>query len=75
MSREALIQVLERASTDATFWEQLVSDSASALAGYSLSAAEHAALLSGDPEQLHALGVDPRLTRLLPWTDEASGGH
>ena len=75
MSREALIQVVERAGREPAFWDQLVSNSESALAAYDLTAEEHAALLSGDLERLHSLGVDPQVTKLVPWTTDFSAGH
>ena len=34
-----------------------------ALAGYDLSSEERAALLKGDPSDLHLLGVDSRITK------------
>jgi hypothetical protein len=75
MSQDSLIQVLERASTDAAFRAQLVSKPDAALAGYSLTADERAALLSGDAGQLRALGVDARVTKSIespttPGSDE-----
>ena len=65
MSQDSLIQVLERASTDATFRAQLESKPDAALAGYSLTGDERAALLSRDAGQLRALGVDPRVMKII----------
>jgi hypothetical protein len=64
MSREAVARVIERASTDAAFRAQLGSNPESALAGYDLTPEERAAVLSGDSAALHALGVDPRISKL-----------
>ncbi len=75
MSTEALVAVLERASTDAAFRAQLTDAPESALAGYSLSGSERQALLSGDSGQLRALGVDARVAKMvecptIPGADE-----
>ncbi|HLH22548.1 MAG TPA: Os1348 family NHLP clan protein [Chloroflexota bacterium] len=63
MSREALMQAVERASTDAAFRSQLQRDPDAALAGYDLTPEERAALRADDSEQLAALGVDARVTK------------
>ena len=63
MSQEALAQLIERASTDATFRSQLQSHPESALKGYDLTGDERAALLSGDSGKLQLLRVDARLTK------------
>ena len=64
MSRGALVQVVERASTDAAFRAQLASNPESALVGYDLTAEERVALRSGDPTALQALGVEARITKV-----------
>ena len=63
MSQEALAQLIERASTDATFRSQLQSHPESVLKRYDLTGDERAALLSGDSSTLQSLGVDARLTK------------
>jgi hypothetical protein len=74
---EMLAQVIERASTDAAFRAQLKSNPEAALAGYTLTAEEKAALLSGDPSALRDLGVDARVTKFGdtsgdgPWRDDS----
>jgi hypothetical protein len=60
---ETLRKVVERASTDAAFRAQLESNPEAALAGYSLTAEEKAALLRGDEHELSELGVDARVTK------------
>jgi hypothetical protein len=65
MSTDSLIQVLERASTDAAFRAQLESKPDAALAGFSLTADERAALVNKDVGQLRALGVDPRVMKII----------
>ena len=60
---EMLAQVIERASKDAAFRAQLKSNPEAALAGYTLTAEEKAALLSGDSSALRDLGVDARVTK------------
>ena len=71
MSRGALVQVVERASTDAAFRAQLASNPESALVGYDLTAEERVALLRGDHDRLRELGVDVRVTKEVapPTTD------
>ena len=68
MSREALIQVVERLSVDGAFRSQLEGDPTSALAGYELTSDERAALLSRDAAKRQALGLDARITK------QATGG-
>lgn len=63
MSRQALVEAVERASTDAAFRSQLESDPTSALAGYDLTSEERKALVSREATQLHALGVEARITK------------
>jgi hypothetical protein len=64
MSQSALIEVLKRASTNQQFREQLRADPDAALAGCDLTAEERAALLSRDPAQLAAVGVDARISKV-----------
>lgn len=61
----SLTKVITRALNDADFRAQLKSDAARALAGLGLAPAELAALASGDPQRLTALGVDQRLSKAL----------
>ena len=61
---EALNQVIERASTDAAFRAKLQSDPTGALAGYDLTPDERAAVLSGDPGRIGALGLDARVSKV-----------
>jgi hypothetical protein len=63
MSKQAIAQVVERASADAKFRAQLERDPDNALAGYDLSPAERAAVLSGDDKQLRELGLDKRTSK------------
>jgi hypothetical protein len=65
MGHTALVEVLERASTDPAFRAQIQSDPKGALAGYDLTAEERAAIVAGDPEPLRALGVDARITKTI----------
>ena len=66
MSIKDVTRVIERASSDATFLNELNRNPESALSGYSLSAAERTALLAGDMGKLEALGVEPRITKGAP---------
>ena len=63
MSKEAVAKVVQRAISDGGFRRQLSSDPASALKGFDLSAAETAAIRSGDPGRLSAFGVDLRMSK------------
>ena len=75
MAQHSLIQVVERASADAAFRAQLQRSPENALAGYDLTGAERAALLSGDPEQLTELGVDARISKIDGWPTTPTGGE
>jgi hypothetical protein len=61
---ESLNQVIERASVDASFLAQLQGDPTGALAGYDLTPEERAAMLSGDPGRIGALGLDARVSKI-----------
>jgi hypothetical protein len=61
---EQLQQLIERATTDAAFRAALHQDPVKALAGYSLTAEEKAALLASDAGGLGARGVDARITKM-----------
>ena len=60
---EALNQVIERASTDATFRSRLQSDPTGALAGYDLTPDERAAVLS-NPGGIGEMELDARVTKV-----------
>ena len=63
MSKHSVNQVIQRAISDAAFRRQLQRDPANALAGFDLSTDERAAITSGDPTRLTALGVDQRMSK------------
>src|SRR5262249_60303801 len=63
MSIKDVTRVIERASSDGTFLNELNRNPERALSGYSLSAEERTALLAGDMGKLEALGVEPRITK------------
>ena len=63
MSKEAVLQVLERAVSDPAFREQLKTDFDAAVKGYELTAGEIAALKQGDEAGLRAIGVEERLSK------------
>lgn len=63
MSAKDLTRVIERASTDGEFLNQLNANPDAALKEYSLSVDERAALISGDSDRLEALGVDARISK------------
>jgi hypothetical protein len=54
MSKQAVLDVLERAARDIHFIGQLTDEGSKALEGYSLTREEAAALLSGDLRWLQA---------------------
>ena len=63
MSRSTVNQVVQRAIGDAAFRRQLQRDPQNALSGFDLSDDERAAITSGDPTRLTALGVDQRMSK------------
>ncbi len=63
MSKQSVNQVIQRAISDAAFRRQLQRDPSSALVGLDLSADERAAITSGAPIRLTALGVDQRMSK------------
>ena len=63
MSNGAVQQVIQRAIGDAAFRRQLQSDPGKALSGMDLTKDERAAVTSGDPARLTALGVDQRMSK------------
>jgi hypothetical protein len=65
MSIKDVGRIVERASGDFDFLNQLNKDPDRALAGYDLSPEERSAVLRGDPGELEALGVEPRITKAI----------
>src|SRR5437762_5089740 len=63
VARQAVIQVIQRAVSDAAFRRQLQREPATALAGFDLTADERASITTGDPTRLTALGVDQRMSK------------
>jgi hypothetical protein len=63
VSNEAVTKVVQRAISDGAFRRQLSSDPTTALRGFDLSAAEAAAIRSGDAGRLSAFGVDLRMSK------------
>jgi len=74
MSKEAVARVVQRAISDGAFRRQLSSDPASALKGFDLSAAETAAIRSGDPGRLTAFGVDLRMSKAFTMSADSTTG-
>lgn len=62
---DALKRVVSRAISDAAFRRALQTNAKAALSEFDLSAAEIAALTSGDPSKLTALGIDQRMSRMF----------
>jgi hypothetical protein len=63
MTETVLKEIVHRAVRDGSYRAQLRSDPAGALAGLGLTAEERAAITSGDPARLTALGVDQRMSK------------
>jgi hypothetical protein len=63
MSKSAVNQVIQRAISDAAYRRQLQSNPGKALTGFDLTKDERAAITSGDPSRLTALGVDQRMSK------------
>ncbi len=63
MSNESVKKVVQRAISDGAFRRQLSTDPTTALRGLDLSAAEAAAIRSGDAGRLSAFGVDLRMSK------------
>ncbi len=66
MSRSVMEEIMWRARNEPAFNELLLKCPASILGSYLLTRAEKAALMSGDREQLEALGIAP--DRARSWT-------
>ena len=68
MARDDLMKVLERATIDPAFRMHLQQQPDAALAEYSLTPEERGALMSADPNQLSAIGVDSRISKtFMKW--------
>ena len=66
MSIKDVTRIIERASSDASFLNELNRNPDRALSDYSLTGEERSALVGGDMGKLEALGVDPRITKGVP---------
>jgi hypothetical protein len=73
MSSSTLGTVIQRAISDAAFRGQLQTNPAAALRGFDLTADETAALRSGDPARLSALGIDQRISKAFSFSGNFSG--
>ncbi|MBA7519042.1 hypothetical protein ES705_11116 [subsurface metagenome] len=68
MSQEVMLEVLEKAAENSTFYTQLAEDPQAALEGFDLTSEEKAALSSGDQRYIEShLGrkVDERIVKLV----------
>lgn len=59
--------VLDRAAKDPGFNQRMRDDPDATLAAFDLTPDEIAALKSGNPELLRAVGLDERIAQWLPW--------
>ena len=69
MSREAVEQFIERASTDPDFKSLVINSPETAFRDFDLTTPERTALFTGDPDRLQSLGIDSSLT------EQFSGYH
>src|SRR5436853_7589443 len=74
MASKNLGAVIQRAISDGAFRRQLQSDPAAALRGFNLTAAEIAAIRSGDSSKLMSLGVDQRMSKAFSVGTLGTGG-
>jgi hypothetical protein len=74
MASKNLGAVIQRAISDGAFRRQLQSDPAAALRGFNLTAAEIAAIRSGDSSKLMSLGVDQRMSKAFSVSGANMGG-
>jgi hypothetical protein len=72
MSRDAMIQIVERACTDAAFRAQLVSNPEGALVGYDLTPEEVAILHQVDPAIVDSLSMETRASMFDPRQEQDS---
>ena len=63
MSKEAVVDFIEKVLNDEGFQAQLKSDPDKVLGQFDLTTEEVAAIRSGSEEELKALGLDARLTK------------
>lgn len=73
MSIQAVMFVLDRLFKDPALFHGYTSDPQGTLAGFDLTAEEAEAVMSGNREQLIAVGVDERVAGWIPW--RKSGPH
>ncbi len=66
MSKEGVVDFIEKALNDKAFQAQLKANADKALRQFDLSESEIAAIKSGSDEELKALGLDERLTKIGP---------
>lgn len=67
MSQETAMYVLDRAAKDPGFSQRVRESPDETLGAFDLTPEEIAALTSGDPELLRAVGLDERIAQWLPW--------
>lgn len=70
MSREAAMYVLDRAAKDPGFNQRVRENPDETLSAFELTPEEIAALKSGDPDMLRAVGLDERIAQWLPWAPQ-----
>ena len=63
MSKEAIIDFIDKAMNDSGFQTRLKSDPEGALNQFDLSDDEKAAIRSGSEDQLKSMGLDERLSK------------
>jgi hypothetical protein len=67
MTMQAMMAVLDRAAKDYRFNWRMIERPEEALAEYTLTDEEKAALIAGDRTSLISVGLDERITAWVPW--------
>ena len=67
MSKEGVVAFIERAISDEAFQAQLKSEPDKILGQFDLTQEEISAIKSGSEEELKALGLDARLSKMSFW--------
>jgi hypothetical protein len=74
VSKQALVNVIQRSISDPTFRRQLTTDASGALRGYDLTPDERSAMQSRDVTKLTAFGVDVRMSKAFSVFDPGATG-
>ena len=67
MSKEGVVSFVEKAINDEAFQAELKENPEAALSQFDLTEEEKSAIKSGSEEELKALGLDERLSKMTPF--------